>query len=105
MSTLAEIESAIAKLPPEEVAALRAWLDTLGPTHSALEKWRGKGTGLVKELGGVDAFLREARANNSEADETASLLSDPERRERILRAAADIEAGRNVIVPDQNQFR
>lgn len=41
----------------------------------------------------------------TEADETASLLADPARRERLLRAAADVEAGRNVVVPDQSTFR
>jgi hypothetical protein len=41
----------------------------------------------------------------TEADETASLLADPVRRERLLRAAADVEAGRNVVVPDQSTFR
>jgi hypothetical protein len=41
----------------------------------------------------------------SEADETSALLSDPARRERLLRAAADVEAGRNVVMPDQGQFR
>ncbi len=41
----------------------------------------------------------------SEADETSNLLSDPVRRERLLRAAADVDAGRNVVVPDQSQFR
>jgi hypothetical protein len=41
----------------------------------------------------------------TEADETDSLLSDLVRRERLLRAAADVEAGRNVVVPDQTQFR
>ena len=41
----------------------------------------------------------------TEADETASLLTDPVRRERLLRAAADVEVGRNVVVPDQSQFQ
>jgi hypothetical protein len=41
----------------------------------------------------------------SEADETSSLLNDPARRERLLRAVADVEAGHNVVVPDQSQFR
>jgi PHD/YefM family antitoxin component YafN of YafNO toxin-antitoxin module len=41
----------------------------------------------------------------SEADETAALLADGARRERLLRAAADVEAGRNVVVPEQSQFR
>ena len=40
-----------------------------------------------------------------EADETDDLLSDAERRERLLRAVADVEAGRNVMVPDQAQFQ
>ena len=41
----------------------------------------------------------------TEADETTSLLRDPARRERLLRAVADVEAGRNVVVPDQSQFQ
>ncbi len=40
-----------------------------------------------------------------EADETDDLLSDAERRERLLRAVADVEAGKNLVVPDQTQFR
>ncbi len=41
----------------------------------------------------------------TEADETASLLADPGRRERLLGAAADVEAGRNLVVPDQSVFQ
>ena len=41
----------------------------------------------------------------TEADETASLLADPARAERLLRAAADVAAGRNVVVPDQSLFQ
>lgn len=41
----------------------------------------------------------------TEADETDELLSDPARRERLLRAASDLAADRNVVVPDQAQFR
>jgi len=40
-----------------------------------------------------------------EADETDDLLTDPTRRERLLRAAAEVAAGRNVVVPDQAQFQ
>lgn len=40
----------------------------------------------------------------TEADETDSLLADPDRRERLLRALNDVEAGRNVVVPDQSLF-
>lgn len=41
----------------------------------------------------------------SEADETAYLLRHPANRERLLAAVADIDAGRNLITPDQSQFR
>jgi len=41
----------------------------------------------------------------TEADETASLLAEPARRERLLRAAADVEAGQNVVVPAQSLFQ
>ena len=41
----------------------------------------------------------------SEADETSAILADPTLRERLLRALSDVEAGRNVVTPDQSQFR
>ena len=41
----------------------------------------------------------------SEADETGYLLRHPANRERLLQAVADVEAGRNVITPDQSPFR
>ena len=41
----------------------------------------------------------------TEADEASSLLSDPARRERLIRAAADVEAGANIVVPDQSLFQ
>jgi len=40
-----------------------------------------------------------------ERDETEYLLSSPANREALLRAVADVEAGRNIITPDQEQFR
>ena len=40
-----------------------------------------------------------------EADETDDLLSDAERRERLLRAAAEVAAGQNLVVPEQAQFQ
>jgi antitoxin YefM len=40
-----------------------------------------------------------------ESDETAYLLGSPANRGRLLAAAADIEAGRNLITPDQAQFQ
>lgn len=48
---------------------------------------------------------KETEIGVTEADETASLLSDPVRRERLLRAAADVEAGQHVVVPDQSLFQ
>jgi PHD/YefM family antitoxin component YafN of YafNO toxin-antitoxin module len=41
----------------------------------------------------------------TEADETASLLADPARRQRLLRAVNDVEAGRGIVVPDQSLFQ
>ena len=41
----------------------------------------------------------------TEDDETGYLLRHPANRERLLRAVADVEAGRNVMTPDQTQFR
>ncbi|MBI3881054.1 MAG: hypothetical protein HY301_13465 [Verrucomicrobia bacterium] len=43
-------------------------------------------------------------AVNDEADETESLLADPERKARLLQAIEDINAGRNLVVPDQKLF-
>ena len=63
MSTLVEIEHAIERLPEEEVAALRAWLSARD-ARPALAKWREQGTGLVRQMGGVDAYLRQVRGEN-----------------------------------------
>jgi antitoxin YefM len=41
----------------------------------------------------------------SDSEETAYLLQHPANRERLLRAVADVEAGRNIITPDQAQFQ
>jgi hypothetical protein len=40
-----------------------------------------------------------------ETDTTTYLLSDPKRREYLLQAMEDIRYGRNIIVPDQEQFQ
>jgi antitoxin YefM len=40
-----------------------------------------------------------------ERDETAYLLRSPANREHLLKALADLEQGRNVVVPDQEQFQ
>ena len=41
----------------------------------------------------------------SERDETEYLLRSPANRERLLRAVGDVEANRNVVVPEQEQFQ
>ncbi len=41
----------------------------------------------------------------TESDETDYLLSDPERRERLLRSISNVEQGRNIVVPDQTIFQ
>ncbi|MFL6228984.1 MAG: hypothetical protein ACJ741_09405 [Pyrinomonadaceae bacterium] len=41
----------------------------------------------------------------SERDETAYLLRSPANRERLLRALTDVEAARNVVEPEQEQFQ
>ncbi len=41
----------------------------------------------------------------AETDETDYLLRSPANREKLLAAVADVEAGRNVVVPDQTPFR
>ena len=38
-------------------------------------------------------------------DETDFLLKSPANREQLLRAVEDIKNGRNLVVPDQEQFR
>jgi len=66
MSTLAEIEQAIEQLPEKEVAELRAWLSQR-EARPALAKWRDRGTGIVKEMGGVDAYLSRVRGDDDDS--------------------------------------
>lgn len=40
-----------------------------------------------------------------EQDDTDFLLSSEENRESLLRAIADVEEGRNLIIPDQSRFQ
>jgi antitoxin YefM len=40
-----------------------------------------------------------------ERDETAYLLRSPANREHLLRALTDVEAARNVVEPEQEQFQ
>lgn len=48
---------------------------------------------------------RSIEISVSESDETAFLLRHPANRERLLRAVSDIDAGKNIVTPDQAQFR
>lgn len=66
----------------------------------------------VEELD--ESFLESVRAafkggsieiSVSEADETAYLLRQPANRARLLRAVADVDAGRNMVTPDQTMFQ
>jgi antitoxin YefM len=41
----------------------------------------------------------------AETDETEYLLRSPANRERLLRAVADVDAGRNLVTPDQSLFQ
>lgn len=40
-----------------------------------------------------------------ERDETGYLLQSPANRARLLEAVADVEQGRNIVIPDQEQFQ
>jgi antitoxin YefM len=40
-----------------------------------------------------------------ERDETGYLLQSPGNRDRLLEAVADVEQGRNIVIPDQEQFQ
>ncbi|WP_395744314.1 hypothetical protein [Prosthecobacter sp.] len=66
----------------------------------------------VEELD--ESFLESVRAtfkagsieiSVSEADETAYLLRHPANRTQLLRAVADLDAGNNVVTPDQSMFQ
>ena len=48
---------------------------------------------------------KEIEITVSEADETDYLLRSPPNRERLLRAVADIEQNRNIVVPEQQGFQ
>ncbi len=48
---------------------------------------------------------KEIEITVSERDETEYLLRSPANREHLLRAIEDVEADRNIYVPDQEQFQ
>jgi antitoxin YefM len=58
-------------------------------------------------LASVRAAFKEGaiEISVSESDETAYLLRDPANRRRLLKAVEDVEAGRNLVTPDQTPFQ
>jgi antitoxin YefM len=48
---------------------------------------------------------KEIEITVSDADETDYLLRSPSNREQLLRAVADIERNRNIVVPEQQAFQ
>jgi hypothetical protein len=70
MSTLAEIEAAVDKLPQPEQAALLEFVAkrlregggrNRQPRRELLAKWRGRGTGVVEQSGGTQGYLNTIR--------------------------------------------
>lgn len=73
-------------------------MSTLAEIESAV-------TGLPRaEQGELLSFIAQ-RLRESAVDETEYLLSSPNNREHLLRAVADVSAGRNLVTPDQSQFQ
>jgi antitoxin YefM len=48
---------------------------------------------------------KQVEISVSEVNETEYLLRSPANRERLLKAVEDVEHGRNIVTPDQAQFR
>ena len=48
---------------------------------------------------------KEIEITVNEIDETEYLLRSPENKKRLLRAIDDVENGRNIVIPDQAQFK
>lgn len=65
MSTVGEIEQAIEQLSEQDLARLRSWL-LAREVRPALAKWHGRGTGLVRKMGGVDGYLRQVRSGDQD---------------------------------------
>ncbi len=73
MSTLAEIEAAIAQLPPEQWLEIRRWLDSHAPKAVAgsgagkpedFERWLEASTGIAKGRFTTDERMRETRGED-----------------------------------------
>ena len=47
---------------------------------------------------------KEIEINVFEIDETEYLLSNKVNRDKLLKAKAEVEAGKNIVVPDQENF-
>ena len=57
-------------------------------------------------LASIKAALKdkEIEITVNEFDETEYLLRSPANRDSLIRAVKDIEEGRNIITPDQDEF-
>jgi hypothetical protein len=74
MSTVAEIERAIEKLPPEKRVEIRRWMDSHFPqgiegnaspdNMAAFDTWLANSTGLAKGLLTTDDRMRETRGED-----------------------------------------
>jgi hypothetical protein len=74
MSTIAEIERAIEKLPPEQWVEIRRWMDAHFPKgrdessptggFAAFDAWLASSTGLAKGLLTTDDRMRETRGED-----------------------------------------
>ncbi len=69
MSTLAEIEQAIQKLPTEQRAEIRRWMDTHAPQASGaqgwdFEQWLAASTGMARGRFTTDERMRETRGED-----------------------------------------
>ena len=73
MSTLAEIESAIEQLPPEQWMEIRRWMDSHAQgaeagsrvgTAEDFERWLAGSTGIAKGRLTTDERMRETRGED-----------------------------------------
>jgi 6-phosphofructokinase len=73
MSTLAEIEKAIEKLPPEQWQEIRRWMECHAPKAGAeprtgepadFDRWLAASTGIAKGRFTTDERMRETRGED-----------------------------------------
>ena len=73
MSTLAEIEAAIEKLPPEQWQEIRRWMESRAPKEGVdfrtaelaeFDRWLAASTGIAKGRLTTDERIRETRGED-----------------------------------------